>query len=579
MQKHLLDKHDTAILLALAGFLALGLGGEFSQPGGPLEEGLLLTLPNLMLHGARMYRDFNFVYGPGDLWVLSAAYAIFGSSIIVERLLGFTYQLAMVFVAYSAGRLINRPTAVATGIVAMIFSMVLMLTALPWLPAATLGLASVILLARARTFTQDTKKQTRFSMFGGLLAGMSILFRSDLALAVVPMILVLTIDRKQRQLCKTALGSFVGISAIGYGITVLTSGLKPVLQALVIDPFIMSAGNHLPIPPPTNYIASVLSAITPAPPWPLPVIHLPIQLTIWFFLDLVGILLFISLSLVTARNKTNLGLEPRVVFALSILGTVAFAQVIERADSYHFAEASVLIVPIAIILITSNLRVLRLKKDGTRQKTKSMHKGQFQTMWVKPCLILVPSVIFGILVPSYTLGVDAHLITTTFGISSIPSAHVNNKGRWFIVAPPNTAPTIDHLLARVNSVTQPGDRLLVGPDDLSRTPYNDAYLYYLLPSLQPSTTFINMYPYIGLHQSKQLAINVENSDVVILDSAWSNWREPNASSLPGPNTVPMVLDSNFCVDGQFGTFQLLLHSNDPRVNDPVKCIAPTFTTN
>ena len=41
---------------------------------------------------------------------------------------------------------------------------------------------------------------------------------------------------------------------------------------------------------------------------------------------------------------------------------------------------------------------------------------------------------------------------------------------------------------------EPGDRLLVGPSDLRRTWYSDAFFYWLFPELEPATYFIEMDP-------------------------------------------------------------------------------------
>jgi len=43
-------------------------------------------------------------------------------------------------------------------------------------------------------------------------------------------------------------------------------------------------------------------------------------------------------------------------------------------------------------------------------------------------------------------------------------------------------------------MSKPGERLLVGPSDLRRTWYSDAFFYYLFPELTPATRFIEMDP-------------------------------------------------------------------------------------
>ena len=55
------------------------------------------------------------------------------------------------------------------------------------------------------------------------------------------------------------------------------------------------------------------------------------------------------------------------------------------------------------------------------------------------------------------------------------------------VMPTNCSPTS-------TGSREPGERLFVGTGDLRKTPYSEAYLYYLLPDLVPATYYIEMDP-------------------------------------------------------------------------------------
>ena len=50
------------------------------------------------------------------------------------------------------------------------------------------------------------------------------------------------------------------------------------------------------------------------------------------------------------------------------------------------------------------------------------------------------------------------------------------------------------VIAAAAKISKPGQRLFVGPVDLRKTPYSDAYLYYMLPDLVPATYYIEMDP-------------------------------------------------------------------------------------
>ena len=47
---------------------------------------------------------------------------------------------------------------------------------------------------------------------------------------------------------------------------------------------------------------------------------------------------------------------------------------------------------------------------------------------------------------------------------------------------------------RRTSIARPGDKLFVGTGDLRKTPYSEAFLYYLLPQTRPGTRYIEMDP-------------------------------------------------------------------------------------
>ena len=64
------------------------------------------------------------------------------------------------------------------------------------------------------------------------------------------------------------------------------------------------------------------------------------------------------------------------------------------------------------------------------------------------------------------------------------------------------------MLPIVDAVTEPGDRLIVGPGDLRKTPYSEAFLYYLLPELVPGTRYIEMDPGVANAADSGLADEV-----------------------------------------------------------------------
>jgi hypothetical protein len=101
-------------------------------------------------------------------------------------------------------------------------------------------------------------------------------------------------------------------------------------------------------------------------------------------------------------------------------------------------------------------------------------------------------------------------------------------------------------------VSEPGDRLFVGPRDLRQTPYSDAFLYYLLPDLPPATRYIEMDPGVADAEGSGLAEDLASADVVILSRVWDAWVEPNDSREIGSDEPVRVLEDRFCLVGSYG---------------------------
>ena len=100
----------------------------------------------------------------------------------------------------------------------------------------------------------------------------------------------------------------------------------------------------------------------------------------------------------------------------------------------------------------------------------------------------------------------------------------------------------------------------MGTQDLRKTPESDAFFYYLLPQLTPSTYYIEMDPGVANASDSGLANEVRHSDLLILSSAWNYWSEPNDARKVGPDTPNQVVRAEFCLVGRFGPhYELYRH--------------------
>jgi hypothetical protein len=129
---------------------------------------------------------------------------------------------------------------------------------------------------------------------------------------------------------------------------------------------------------------------------------------------------------------------------------------------------------------------------------------------------------------------------------------VSREGRRFYLGDFGPYLASRDVIADLDRMSKPGERLLVGPSDLRRTWYSDAFFYYLFPELTPATYFIEMDPGLANAEGSPLAGEVASSDWVILTGFWDGWREPNSSMDFGSDVPNQVLHKDFC---EVGTYQ------------------------
>jgi hypothetical protein len=107
------------------------------------------------------------------------------------------------------------------------------------------------------------------------------------------------------------------------------------------------------------------------------------------------------------------------------------------------------------------------------------------------------------------------------------------------------------LLHDLGRDSKPGDSLLVGTSDLRKTPYSDAFLYYLFPELKPATYYIEMDPGVANAKNSKLAGEVRKADFLVLSSVWDNWVEPNDSRKFGSDKPNQIVRRDFCKLGSY----------------------------
>ena len=154
-------------------------------------------------------------------------------------------------------------------------------------------------------------------------------------------------------------------------------------------------------------------------------------------------------------------------------------------------------------------------------------------------------------IPHFTYRTYGDLTNQTFG-HNIFGYPVQRREPGLLPGSEPVAKAARRLVADLPAQAKAGQRLFVGTADLRKTPYSDAYLYYLMPEFTPSTYYIEMDPGVANAKDSGLADEVANSDWLILSHVWDNWVEANDSREVGPDGPNEVVRRQFCLVKDYG---------------------------
>ena len=532
---HLGERQRDAIALAIIAVVFLvPLRGLLRAPGPPMEEGFMLVFPERVLHGDVANRDFLHLYGPGSLWALAGAFKVFGVSLWTERIFGLLQQMAVAFGVFAIARVWGRRLAVCCGATSAVIIIPFGLAALAWVGGVGLALLGLAAGLSARR-TPDQPRAGRWAVAAGLLLGVALLFRLDLALAVGLAVLALCWGMP-RTLTKRVLGG-IAVGVAPYAVHVAMAGPRNVVRGMILDPLIhLRGGRGLPIPPSWSHLDGFLqrSGAFQQIPWPLPSLAASKQLFLWFFLLLLVDAFLLLVAWRVVRDATR-ATTARALLVVALFSAGLLPQAIQRVDSAHFAWVGCVsfgVLPLAVF-------------EVARRAAPRVALGRVAIASGAAVLALVLVVI-----PTFTFRRYGDYTLQTLGFHR-NAFLIERNGRAFYYGKADRAAAANMVITEAARLAKPGDRLFVGPVNLRKTPYSDAYLYYMLPELRPATYYIEMDPGVANAEHSRMPKDLASADIVILSSIWDNWNEPNGSRKTGSAKSQEVLTADFCKVGSY----------------------------
>ncbi|MFK7919521.1 MAG: hypothetical protein AB8G14_15710 [Ilumatobacter sp.] len=529
-----------ALAVVLA-FTMLPVRGLLRAPGSSMEEAFMLVFPRLVQQGKVPNVDFLHLYGPGSLHVLAGWYWAFGYTLEAQRAFGLLQHIGIILALYVLARPWGRTTAVVSGVIAALLTMTpIGLAALAWHGAVALALWATVFAIRAR----HTLSVSNWAI-AGALGGFALSFRPDMVIAVSLTMLAAGWAHRRQALAPVIGGAVLGL--IPMWIHLAIAGPSNVIRGIVTEPVVdLRPGRELPSPPSFDKIDGALQAIAEAvpPTWPIPAPAARHQLFFWFF---AVIIIAIAVPFTAWMLRRRHGASPQIdtLFVAGVFGLGILPQALQRPDSTHLAWVAMVSWPLLAALLTHVVSGALRRRKPQLTRASALSGG---------VLVLVLMLVVS---PFYTY--RYYLLHTRVAVGDLPLPFlVEREDRKFWFGNPEVANALIAMIPDLEARSEPGDRLIVGTADLSRTVYSDVSIYFLFDELEPGTYFIEMDPGLADSAGSGLAEDIEQADFVVLTNFWSGWLEPNTSVQRQSQEHNQAVADNFCLVGQYESNLLML---------------------
>lgn len=518
----------------VAALALTALWPAFRSPAMPMDEGVVLVYPEMLLTGHLPYRDFESVYGPGNFGVLAAAYAIFGTDIFVERAVGLIYRLLILVAVFG---IVQRWDGIIAGGCMFVTGVLLAGTDLwanTWMAGAAFALCSLWMIANPdsgwRCFT------------GGILAGVSLLCRCDFGPALIVSSLPLFLSMKRNVKLEFIAGGMLAMLPLVW--LTIKVGPAKIIENVFVVPVLRSG--------PVGYL-QIFSA------------NIEMQSLLGF--QVLASIATISAAIAELRDERTRR-RGRLLLGTALLGLAFTYYATSRFDSGHLLNAAFLSIglfPLSIFVLFS--------RTAKRLPT-----------WLNSAAAIVIAIFAThFLLPTFTryfyrgLGVG-------FGLAPARQADqtgelepgddgifVKHNSRAFPFGFTYAAHDADDMLTELERATVPGQRLFVGPGDLRVASYCDTYIYHMEPQLRSATYFLAMNPGTNAFHSR-LSREVESADWLVLNRRYDFLSESTHSAQFGSADPNQVVRENFDFWWKRGSF--LLYRNKKLSNAVVPPPAP-----
>jgi hypothetical protein len=172
-------------IVLLTAYLLLFCG--MTRRPGMYDEGIMLTGAMRVAAGQIPHRDFYFIYGPAEPYILAGLFRIFGPSLLAERLFDLLIKALVVVSVYAIVRsYCRRPVAIFVSILSVLWIFSVSEFGLATTPVSLLNLVGSALVLPIFSRSLSTRRM----LAAGAVSGMALLFRYDTGIALLAIHLV-----------------------------------------------------------------------------------------------------------------------------------------------------------------------------------------------------------------------------------------------------------------------------------------------------------------------------------------------------------------------------------------------------
>lgn len=523
------------------------------QPGIDLyDEGIILVGAESVFAGKLPYKDFWTMYGPGQFYLSSWLFSVFGVSTLPVRGVGLLAKSLIVALAFVAIRRTSSrvPAFIGAAIIAG-FLVREGQSTFPVFPATALAIGALLLLDRGR-------RGHPFQLVAaGLLTGLVACFRHDLgAYAAAAATLALCIDGGLRG---EGEGAAIRMRVIAKSLGCYLLGILAI--ALPVAAFFLAKVPFSDLYENLIYIPSKIYPAVRSLPWPDPGIAraifnrpqavAPLAVYVPFVVGAAALLLEVGRW---KSRKAEVGPGPFgesgsfLVLLVALTCLLFTAKGFVRVSNHHMAQALVL----AMILLPAVL--IGAIRQGWSGPTRSRGGALAVVVVLMPAIALV-----------------SLLACQGFGAAwrGIERFRLPDAGLVALCRSPqlprmrcvDTDPNYISAARFVAEHSDAADRIYVGAGRHDKL-FVNAVAFYFLAARQPATKWYELHPGVQTQRRVQQAMVDEMTAspprFIVLDSRWDGKQEPNQSRLgSGVVVLDEYIASRYSDVAQFGPIRVL----------------------